>query len=498
MTSREAPAPTPWRSIAAMAAAFSAGCWLEAEVIVAGERQQPPAVALDPEIAGPAGRHERAAQVAPAPASKASAVRIHRARACLHYTSDPMDRKHWYEAGLDHVWLPYTQMKTARPPLAVARTEGCRIVLADGRELIDGIASWWTACHGYNHPHIRQAVERQLATMPHVMFGGLVHEQALTLARRLAALLPGDLDRVFFSESGSVAVEIAMKMALQYWINRGERGRTQFIAFKGGYHGDTTGAMAVSDPEAGMHDAVPRPAAGACHRRSAGGRRRARDALELVLARHADSIAGLIVEPLVQGAGGMRFHDAATLQRLRAVADRCGVLLIFDEIFTGFGRTGTMFACEQAGVMPDIITLSKALSGGTLPLAATVARKSVFEAFWSDDPKKALMHGPTYMGNALACAAANASLDLFEREPRLAQVRRSRSRWRGSLRPAAACRASRMCGSRARSAWWKWSGSTTSMRCARGLWRRACSSGRSAISSISRRRSRLRRTSCRG
>ncbi len=332
-----------------------------------------------------------------------------------------MDRNHWIAAGLDHVWLPYTQMKTARPPLAVARTDGCRIVLADGRELIDGIASWWTACHGYNHPHIRQAVERQLATMPHVMFGGLVHEQALILARRLAALLPGDLDRVFFSESGSVAVEIAMKMAQQCWINRGEPGKTKFVAFKGGYHGDTTGAMAVSDPDAGMHDVfrglLPDHVIVDLPRDAASG-----DALELVLARHAESIAGLIVEPLVQGAGGMRFHDAATLQRLRAVADRCGALLIFDEIFTGFGRTGTMFACEQAGVSPDIVTLSKALTGGTLPLATTVARKGVFEAFWSDDPKKALMHGPTYMGNALACAAANASLDLFDREPRLAQV----------------------------------------------------------------------------
>jgi adenosylmethionine-8-amino-7-oxononanoate aminotransferase len=333
-----------------------------------------------------------------------------------------MDWKHWYDEGLAHVWLPYAQMKTARPPLAVARTEGCRIVLHDGRELIDGMASWWTACHGYNHPHIRSAVERQLSVMPHVMFGGLVHEQALILARRLAASLPGDLDRVFFSESGSVAVEIAMKMALQYWINRGERGRTKFVAFKGGYHGDTLGAMSVTDPDSGMHDAfrgalpdhvivdLPGdPAKG--------------EALELVLARHADSLAGLIVEPLVQGAGGMHFHDASTLHRLREIADRCGALLIFDEIFTGFGRTGSMFACEQAGVVPDIITLSKALTGGTLPLAATVARKRVFDAFWSDGPKKALMHGPTYMANALACAAANASLDLFEREPRLDQVK---------------------------------------------------------------------------
>jgi adenosylmethionine-8-amino-7-oxononanoate aminotransferase len=345
-----------------------------------------------------------------------------------------MDWKHGYDVGLSHIWLPYVQMKTMRPPLAVARTDGCRIVLADGRELIDGIASWWTACHGYNHPHIRRAVERQLAAMPHVMFGGLVHEQALTLARRLAALLPGDLERVFFSESGSVAVEIAMKMAVQYWINRGVPERTRFIAFKGGYHGDTTGAMSVSDPEEGMHALfhgilpeqvlvdLPNDEAKAA-------------ALDAVMQRHADRIAGLIVEPLVQGAGGMLFHDAATLQRLRELADRHGVLLIFDEIFTGFGRTGTLFACEQAGVVPDIVTLSKALTGGTLPLAATVARKPVFEAFWSDDPKAALMHGPTYMGNALACAAANASLDLFEREPRLEQVRAISGRMRQELMP---------------------------------------------------------------
>jgi adenosylmethionine-8-amino-7-oxononanoate aminotransferase len=345
-----------------------------------------------------------------------------------------MDWKHGYDVGLSHIWLPYAQMKTMRPPLAVARTDGCRIVLADGRELIDGIASWWTACHGYNHPHIRRAVERQLAAMPHVMFGGLVHEQALTLARRLAALLPGDLERVFFSESGSVAVEIAMKMAVQYWINRGVPERTRFIAFKGGYHGDTTGAMSVSDPEEGMHALfhgilpeqvlvdLPNDEAKAA-------------VLDAVMQRHADRIAGLIVEPLVQGAGGMLFHDAATLQRLRELADRHGVLLIFDEIFTGFGRTGTLFACEQAGVVPDIVTLSKALTGGTLPLAATVARKPVFEAFWSDDPKAALMHGPTYMGNALACAAANASLDLFEREPRLEQVRAISGRMRQELMP---------------------------------------------------------------
>src|SRR5215471_20221379 len=326
-----------------------------------------------------------------------------------------------HAAGLDHIWLPYAQMKTAPLPLAVTATRGSRIMLADGRELVDGIASWWTACHGYNHPHIRTAVARQLSAMPHVMFGGLVHEQALTLARRLAALMPGDLERVFFSDSGSVAVEVAMKMAVQYWLNRGVRRRRKLVAFRGGYHGDTTGAMAVCDLEAGMHARLqgflpehfiadlPTDDASAA-------------ILSRLVERHADEIAAIIVEPLVQGAGGMRFHNVDVLKRLRALADRYELLLIFDEIFTGFGRTGTMFACEAADVAPDIITLSKALTGGTLPLAATVARRHVFDAFWSDDPSEALMHGPTFMGNALACAAANASLDLFEREPRLAQV----------------------------------------------------------------------------
>jgi adenosylmethionine---8-amino-7-oxononanoate aminotransferase len=327
----------------------------------------------------------------------------------------------WYADGLAHIWLPYAQMKRALPPLPVVRTQGCRIVLADGRELVDGIASWWTACHGYNHPHIRAAVERQLAQLPHVMFGGLAHEQALTLARRLAARLPGDLDRVFFSESGSVAVEVAMKMAVQFWLNRGVRTRTKFLAFNGGYHGDTTATMAICDPDAGMH-ALFRGLLPEHHVVDLPRDEESAAAFARALERHADELAGIVVEPLVQGAGGMRFHDAAVLRALRAAADRYRLLLIFDEIFTGFGRTGTLFACEAAGVVPDIITLSKALTGGTLPLAATVASKKVFDAFWSDDPAHALMHGPTFMANALACAAANASLDLFEREPRLEQV----------------------------------------------------------------------------
>jgi adenosylmethionine-8-amino-7-oxononanoate aminotransferase len=327
----------------------------------------------------------------------------------------------WYADGIDHVWLPYAQMKTESPPLAVTGTHGARIRLADGRELIDGVASWWTACHGYNHPHIRAAVVSQIEQMPHVMFGGLAHEQALRLAKRLAALLPGDLTRAFFSESGSVAVEVALKMAVQYWINRGASERTRFVSFRGAYHGDTAAAMAMSDPDIGMHGALagtaPSHVVVALPRDG-----HTADALEQALRRNRKRLAGIIVEPLVQGAGGMIFHDPDVLKRLRVLADEHELLLIFDEIFTGFGRTGTMFACQAAGVVPDIITLSKALTAGTLPLAATVATKKVFDAFWADDPKMALMHGPTFMANALACAAANASLDLFEREPRLGQV----------------------------------------------------------------------------
>ena len=341
----------------------------------------------------------------------------------------------WYAEGLDHVWLPYAQMKTMAPPLAVTATHGSRIRLADGRELIDGIASWWTACHGYNHPHIRAAVERQLAQMPHVMFGGLVHEPALTLARRLVGLLgPGDLDRVFFSDSGSVAVEVALKMVVQYWFNRGTGRRTRLLAFTGAYHGDTTGAMAVCDPEHGMHALF----AGLLPQQIVVDLPRTEDefaALDAMLSRQAETIGGIIVEPLVQGAGGMIFHDAVVLRRLRTLADKYDLLLIFDEIFTGFGRTGALFAFQEAGVVPDIITLSKALTGGTLPLAATIARKKVFEAFWSDDPDDALMHGPTFMANALACAAANASLDLFQREPRLDQVAKISSALAAGLEP---------------------------------------------------------------
>jgi adenosylmethionine-8-amino-7-oxononanoate aminotransferase len=343
----------------------------------------------------------------------------------------------WLSEGWDHVWLPYAQMQTSPLPLPVLRTEGSRIHLADGRILIDGIASWWTACHGYNHPHIQQAVAAQLACMPHVMFGGLAHEPAYRLASRLAALMPAGLERVFFTDSGSVAVEVAMKIAIQARLNRGQGGRTQFLAFQGGYHGDTIGTMAVCDPEEGMHSLfagllprhviaalpVDQPSIAAFH---------------ATLEQHHRRLAGIIVEPLVQGAGGMKFHPPATLQLLRQAADHYGLSLIFDEIFTGFGRTGSLFAFQQAGVAPDIITLSKALSGGFLPIAATIASRELFDAFLSDNPADALMHGPTYMANALACAAANASLDLFETNDRLGAVSTIAAQLRAGLEP---CRA---------------------------------------------------------
>jgi adenosylmethionine-8-amino-7-oxononanoate aminotransferase len=320
-----------------------------------------------------------------------------------------------------HLWLPYSQMQTAPEPLLVERTDGVRLHLAAGRSLIDGIASWWTACHGYNHPHIRAAVQAQLERMPHVMLGGLAHAPALNLARRLAGLLPGELEHVFFTESGSVAVEVAMKIALQFRFNRGERKRSRFVAFEHAYHGDTLAAMSVCDPEEGMHRLfgealarqviAPLPA----DRESA-------SRFERLVAAHASELTAVIVEPLVQAAGGMKFHSPETLAQIAAIARRYDLLLILDEIATGFGRTGTLFACEQADVVPDLITLSKALTGGTLPLAATVASTHVYGAFLSDDPALALMHGPTFAGNPLACAAANASLDLFEREPRLDQT----------------------------------------------------------------------------
>jgi adenosylmethionine-8-amino-7-oxononanoate aminotransferase len=328
-------------------------------------------------------------------------------------------------------------MGVEETPLAVARTDGVHIYLADGRQLIDGMASWWTACHGYNHPHIVAAMTGQIQNMSHVMFGGLVHEGALRLAWRLATITPGDLDRAFFSDSGSVAVEVALKMALQNWVNKGETRRTRFVCFQGGYHGDTIGAMSVSGVEEGFHTAfrgviaqqiitaLPRDRASAAE-------------FEAILDSRGGEIAAVIIEPLVQGAGGMLFHDAETVRRVAKAAQSRGIPVIADEIFTGFGRTGKMFACEAAEVVPDIMCLSKGLTGGAVGLGVTMARSHIFEAFLGDDLSRAFMHGPTYMANPVACAAANASLDLFETELRLDQVAHIEVRLREGLAP---CRA---------------------------------------------------------
>lgn len=326
-------------------------------------------------------------------------------------------------------------MQGAPESLTVVSAEGARLNLADGRSLIDGIASWWTACHGYGHPHIRSETAAQLERLPHVMLGGLTNDPALRLAHRLKDILPGDLNHTFFSESGSVSVEVAMKMALQYWINRGQTRKRRFVSFLNGYHGDTTGAMSVCDPDEGMHrlfrGLVPQQHVIALPATDA-----EFDAFRSFLREHAGEVAGVIMEPLAQCAGGMKFHSPRQLARIASVCADAGVLFILDEIATGFGRTGTLFACEQAGCVPDIITLSKALTGGTMPLAATTARTHVYESFLGDDPELALMHGPTFSANALGAAAANASLDLFEREPRLEQVARISEQLKAELAPA--------------------------------------------------------------
>ena len=317
----------------------------------------------------------------------------------------------WLDSGARHVWRPYCQHETAPPPLPVVSAHGARIVLADGRELVDGIASWWTAAHGYNHSHIAARVEEQLRRLPHVAFGGLANEPAYALCERLATML-APLSRVFLVESGSVSVEVALKMAIQSWHNRGS-ARRRIVCFSNAYHGDTFATMALSDPVSGMHHAFSGMGIEAIHlpipHAADGG------AFEEAFAAIAHEVAGVIIEPLVQCAGGMLFHDAAALQRIRRACDATRTWLIFDEIATGFFRTGARFALERAGVMPDIVTLGKALTGGTLPLAAVVASEEVFACFLSSSSDHALQHGPTYMGNALACAAAHGSLDLFER-----------------------------------------------------------------------------------
>ncbi|ABI78718.1 adenosylmethionine-8-amino-7-oxononanoate transaminase [Hyphomonas neptunium ATCC 15444] len=344
------------------------------------------------------------------------------------------DPKDWFTAGLEHIWLPYAQMRTLPAPVAIARTEGSRLYLADGRELVDGVGSWWTSIHGYNRPELLDAARDQMAKMPHIMLGGLAHEPAYRLATRLAEITPGDLSRVFFTESGSVAVEVAMKIAIQYFRNTAGVTRTKFVSFLGGYHGDTLATMSVCDPDEGMHHMFR----GALAEQYVVALPETRDqirALETLLSTDK-KIAAVMIEPLIQGAGGMRMHSPQVLKTLRRLCDQAGVLLIFDEIFTGFGRTGEMFAAARAGVTPDIMCLGKAITGGITPLAATLASSKVYAAFHSENPDHALMHGPTYTGHALACAVANAGLDLFADGSLIKRVKKLEASLTSALAPA--------------------------------------------------------------
>lgn len=341
------------------------------------------------------------------------------------------------------IWYPYAQMKTMAPPLQVERAEGV-LLHTDRGVLIDAVSSWWSTIHGYNHPVLNAAIADQLGKFAHVMLGGLTHEPVQKLTQKLSEWLPGDLDYCFYSDSGSVAVEVALKMALQYSVNRGrerravlalndahhgngmdvrESERRTVLALQNAYHGDTFKAMEVGDDE-DYHFAFAQKS-GVVHIPTR------IDALEKAFAEKGDSFYCMIVEPLLQGAGGMKMYDVSFLQRARELCDRHGVLLIFDEVATGFGRTGHRFAADL--VLPDILVLGKALTGGYIGHAVTVARRKVFEAFYSDDPRMAFMHGPTFMGNALACRVALASVTLFEEQNYMQKIRHIQEVQRSAL-----------------------------------------------------------------
>ena len=312
------------------------------------------------------------------------------------------------------LWHPYGAFPASTTPLVVAEASGTRLTLADGRELVDGMSSWWAAVHGYRHPVLDAAATAQLGRMSHVMFGGLTHEPAARLAQLLVEITPDGLDKVFLADSGSVSVEVAVKMCLQYWRSRGRPERHRLLTWRGGYHGDTFAPMSVCDPDGGMHslwtDVLARQVFAGPPPREFDPRYVAE--FERLVAEHTDELAAVIVEPVVQGAGGMRFHDPRYLSELRRICDERGLLLVFDEIATGFGRTGELFAADHSGTRPDIMCVGKALTGGYLTLAATLCSTDVAETISAGDAG-GLMHGPTFMANPLACAVAVASIELL-------------------------------------------------------------------------------------